>query len=370
MGILKTGYPMKQFNKFRGTRGFLSTWSRVVRFKYMIQDKAHHRARVLKFWSRHGIAAACDYAGRSKSTLYRWQTELNNANGRLEALNDKRTNEQQKRKRSVDPRIEEYIISERTKHPYYGKDKIRPDLEKYCKQWGISCPSVSTVGRIIKDLKKSGRLPGAVSYSLNGKTGKLNEKKPRQKTKKDRRKGYQPRHPGDLIEVDAVVYFINGVKRYLITAVDLKSNFAFSFAYRSLSSANARDFMKKLQQVAPCSLKRVQTDNGAEFAKHFAAYLKEQNIVHFHTYPRSPKMNSHVERFNRTLKEEFSNWHRRLLAYDLDRFNLELMDWMLWYNTERRHHSLGLVAPMSYIISTLQVQDSQVGWTNTFPCNL
>lgn len=355
---------MRQFNKFRGTKGFLSTWSRVVRFRDMISDKAHHRARVLSFWSKYGIEAACEYAERKQSTLYRWRAELRKRQGRLEALNDKRTNKKIKRKRIVDPRIEEYIIKTRIKHYRYGKEKLQKDLEELCSQWEIKTPSVSTVGRIIKDLKNKNRLPEVVRYSLNGKTGRLNERKPRKKAKKQRRKGYQPKKSGDLIEIDTVVYFINGIRRYIITAIDLESDFAFSFAYSHLSSSSGKDFVTKLEKACPFKIKRVQTDNGQEFAKYFASYLKERNITHFHTYPRSPKMNAHIERFNRTIKEEFSNWQRNTLAYDINRFNREMMDWLLWYNTERRHHSLGLVSPMSYIMSTLQVENSQVGWTN------
>jgi len=354
---------MRQFNKFRGTKGFLSTWSRVVRFRDMISDKAHHKARVLTFWSKYGIDAACEYAERKQSTLYRWRADLEATGGRLEALNDKRTNKKIKRKRIVDPRIEEYIIKTRTKHYRYGKEKLQKDLEELCPLWKIKAPSVSTVGRIIKDLKNKNRLPDTVRYSLNGKTGRLSERKPFKKAKKQRRKGYRPKESGDLVEIDTVVYFINGIKRYIITAIDLKSDFAFSFAYSHLSSSSGRDFMTKLEKAAPFNIKRVQTDNGQEFAKYFASYLKERNIIHFHIYPRSPKMNAHIERFNRTIKEEFSNWQRNLLAYDINRFNREMMDWLLWYNTERRHHSLGLVSPMSYIVSTLQVENSQVGWT-------
>ena len=31
---------MAYFNKFRGTKGFISTWERVIRFKYMISEIA------------------------------------------------------------------------------------------------------------------------------------------------------------------------------------------------------------------------------------------------------------------------------------------------------------------------------------------
>ena len=123
--------------------------------------------------------------------------------------------------------------------------------------------------------------------------------------------------------------------------------------------------MEKFKSVAPLSLTHVQTDNGSEFADHFETYLEDKGIVHFHSYPRSPKMNAEVERFNRTLSDAFISRNRYLLAYDIDAFNKKLMDWLLWYNTRRPHWSLGLVSPLRYIVSTLSAEESHMLWTGT-----
>jgi transposase InsO family protein len=47
-------------------------------------------------------------------------------------------------------------------------------------------------------------------------------------------------------------------------------------------------------------MEHVLTDNGSEFKKEFY----EQVNHHWHTYLRTPKMNAHCERFNRTLQDE------------------------------------------------------------------
>jgi putative transposase len=114
-------------------------------------------------------------------------------------------------------------------------------------------------------------------------------------------------------------------------------------------------------------LTHVQADNGSEFEKHFHLYLEKAGIVHFNTYPYSPKMNTEIERFNRTLSEAFIQWHRLLLAHDIDRFNELLIDWLLWYNTRRPHWTLGLVSPLRYIVGKLTAAESQMLWTDT--CN-
>jgi hypothetical protein len=43
---------MRMFNKFRGTKGFLSLWARIIRFRYMITEQATKRCEVLVFWEK------------------------------------------------------------------------------------------------------------------------------------------------------------------------------------------------------------------------------------------------------------------------------------------------------------------------------
>lgn len=123
--------------------------------------------------------------------------------------------------------------------------------------------------------------------------------------------------------------------------------------------------MRTFQAVAPLSLTHVQTDNGSEFAYHFETYCTDSGIIHFHAYPKSPKMQAEIERFNRTLSEAFIMKHRHLLAYDLEAFNHAMMDWLLWYNTRRPHWSLGLISPLRYICNKLTPQESHMCWTST-----
>ena len=95
------------------------------------------------------------------------------------------------------------------------------------------------------------------------------------------------------------------------------------------------------KSAAPLSLTRVQTDNGSEFADHFEAYCGKENIVHFHSYPRTPKMQSEIERFNRTLSDAFISRNRELLAYDINTFNEKMMDWLFLDNTKKTPLSPG-----------------------------
>ena len=345
---------MRIFNKFRGTKGFVSTWERVIRFRYMISEQAKERCRILAFWEKHGLEATKEAFKVSRPTLFRWQKALQEHLGKLEGLNKKSTVPKNKRRRVIPDAVKNFILNERKFDPHFSKDKLSALL----KQDNVADISASTVGRMLNDLKKRGILPKQSKLSYYANTDTFREKT-EIKRKKLRSKG----HTGGLVKADSIVRFTNGIKRYVVTAVDRETKFAFAYAYKNHSSDGASDFMEKFKKVAPLSLTHVQTDNGSEFAKHFEIFLEKNNVVHFHTYPRSPKMNAEIERFNRTLSDAFIQQNRMLLAYDIDTFNQKLIDWLLWYNTRRPHWSLGLISPLRYICNQLP-EKSHMWWTD------
>lgn len=347
---------MRIHSKISRTKGLVSVYNEALRFRDMITPHAEERARILSFWSSHGDAATQEAFTVSRATLFRWQKTLKASSGKLVALVPKSTAPKRKRRRVIPTSIEDLIVKERAMEKI-GKEKLAVLL----KEDGIATLSPSTVGRMIADLKKQGKLRNPKRLSLSGRMGRLLEKKPRKTRKKLRSKG----HTGTLAKADTIVRFTNGVKRYILTAIDLETEFAFAYAYTSHASKSAADFMRTFKDIAPLSLTHVQTDNGSEFADHFEAFCDEEGIVHFHSYPRSPKMNAEIERFNRTLSEAFIQKNRYLLAYSLDAFNKALMDWLLWYNTRRPHWSIGLLSPLRYIVRNLSVEESHMLWTST-----
>ena len=349
---------MRIFSDFKGVKGFVTLWERVIRFRYMITEDAKRRTEILAFWEKYGTKATEDAFKIRERTLFRWQKALLEGGGKLESLNKKSTAPKKKNKRVIPENIKALILKEREFDPRISKDK----LAVLIKEDGIGNQCASTVGRMLNDMKQRGELPYKIKYSLYGKTGNLIEKKPHKFKKKLRSKGYE----GMLVKADSIIRFHNGVKRYIVTALDTKTKFAFSFAYVSHSSDTTADFMAIFRKVSPVPVTHIQTDNGSEFADHFEMYIEKNGLTHFHTYPRSPKMNSEIERFNRTLSDAFISRNKHLLAYDIDEFNRKMMEWLLWYNTRRPHWSLGLVSPLRYIVSTLSTWDCQMLWTDTY----
>ncbi len=142
------------------------------------------------------------------------------------------------------------------------------------------------------------------------------------------------------IQMDSLHVFVKGIKRYIFTAIDLKTRFAFAYTYKSFASDNAKDFMEKLIKVMPFKIKAIQTDNGSEFAGNFEKYTQKLKILHFYNYPRDPQSNAYIERFNRTLEEHYIEWNTDTIV-NTKEFNYHLINYLLWYNTKKPHNGLG-----------------------------
>jgi len=321
----------------RNTKGFALAAASALKWRSM-RNKAEveRRVKILTFWKQHGLKATKDAFGVSRATLFRWQQVLDTSNGNISHLDPKSTAPIKRRARSMPSDLEQAIIHWRTTHPRIGGKKLVPLLKK---QGYIV--SVSYVNRCIHDLKQRGRLPKVTKLAFYARTGTHHE---RSKTtvKKQRR----PQKQG--LEVDTVVRHIDGRKRYTLTAVDVSGRFGYARTYTNHSSDSARDFLLRLIKIAPCTITEIQTDNGSEFAHHFHEACLSLGITHYHTYPRSPKMNAFIERFNRTLSEECFIYNRTQMRDDVAGFNSTLTEWLHWYNHDRPHEGLGLIAPMEY----------------------
>jgi len=323
----------------------------------MITKEAKQRLKILLFWKEYGLRATSDAYGAKRSTLYEWSKIYQGSDQKLESLNPRSQAPHHRRKRIIDCRIINEIKRLRFEIcPNMGKDKIKKDLDIFCKENNIQAISASTIGRIVKE-KKIYHHRQKISYN-----GTIKEAKRAKKLRKP--KEFIAKEKGDLIEIDTIVKFVWGMKRYIITAVDVKTRYSFAWAYEKHDSQSTRDFFKKLKTAFPYKIKAVQTDNGSEFHRFFLEYLEESNITHYWNYAGQPYRNGHIEKYNRTIQEEFIDWNEILLD-DINQFNHKLMDWLVWYNTKRYHWSLGLQSPIDCLLNTNQL--SRMCWTNTKP---
>jgi transposase InsO family protein len=335
---------MRITNINKGVVGSRTLQEHALRFAYMITQEAQQRAKILTFWNTHGLQATKDAYGVSHRTLFSWQKKLKDKNGKLEALNDGSRAPKTKRRRRYDYRVVEEIQRLRTKHPNLGEKKLHPLLKEYCDTISLVCPKPATIGRIIKD--KGGMR--TVPQKITG-TGRV---KPYTRQRVPRKpKDLFAHRPGHVVALDTVERFVHGIRRYIITCQDINSRFAFAWCTTSHASRAAEEFFEHWKRLFPFPTTFVLTDNGSEFKKHFTHRLGELQITHYRTYPRTPKMNAHIERFNRTIQEEFIDYHNALLL-ETDQFNTKLMDWLVWYNTKRVHHAFAnKLSPVQYLSS-------------------
>lgn len=331
----------------------------------MITEKAKYRIKVLAFWDKFGLEATTSAFPIKRRTLYYWKANFKKGEQKIEALNDKSRAPQTKRRRIWDSRIIEEIKRIRWQRPNLGKEKIYPLLSKFCSGININPPQPSTIGLLIKDLGGLRIYPQKVRH--NGQVVPLKRKKRLVKPK-----DFQVNYPGHLVALDTVEKHVFGSRRYIITFEDIYTRFGFAWATTSHASLAAKEFFGYCRQVFPFPIVFVLTDNGSEFMKCFAEELKRLHLTHYHTYPKTPKMNAHLERFNRTIQEEFVDYHAYELL-DVSRFNQKLIDWLIWYNTERVHYAFNnKLSPAQFMFnlprSTVNkmTEECKIGLTYTF----
>ncbi|MCL5675510.1 MAG: integrase core domain-containing protein [Patescibacteria group bacterium] len=326
--------------------------------QYSVSDVAKFRMKVLSFYDQFGFTATKEAYQVGRSTLFLWKRQLKKSGGSLMSLVPLSTKPKTTRKMLVDSKILEFIHNLRLHNGRFGKQKIKILLDAYCEKEGLPLVSASKVGRIINRNHWCYLKLGRVYHDASSQWAKT-----RIRRHKDRvSKNFKSKSPGELLQIDTIVRFDLGLKRYILTCLDVYSKFSFAFSYKGLSSAIALDFYQKLELVAPFKVKAVKTDNGLEFQKELDSYLKRKNITHYFSYPHTPKSNAFIERFNRTIQEEFVDSHTEELE-DIHSFNQKLINYLLYYNTVRPHQALGYLTPMAFMLK--EDLESKKYWTST-----
>jgi len=155
--------------------------------------------------------------------------------------------------------------------------------------------------------------------------------------------------PGELLAQDAFyVGYLKGVgKVYLQAVVDTYGSYAFGFLHTGklpvCSVAVLHNDVLPQYRKWRVPVKAVLTDNGREFCgtdNHpFELYLALNDIEHKRTKVRRPQSNGFVERFNRTVLDEFFRLKFRERFYEsVDSLQRDLNEWLIFYNNERPHH--------------------------------
>lgn len=355
---------MRIRSNLKGTRGFVTAYNRLIRFRYMVTETAKHRFKVLLHWEKYGMESTIDAFGITERTLWYWKQRFEKEK-KMEALNPQKRTPVQKRKRIWDPRILEEIKRLREEHPNLGAGKLYPLLLDFTDALGIPvCPKKVTIERLIHDMGGLRVYPKKITG-----TGRIVKVKRNKALRKP--KGFSAEYPGHCIALDTIEKQRNGKRMYVITAIDLYTRIAFAIGTRSHSSKTTAHFFVLILSLFPYPVHTILTDNGSEFKKHLTRLLNARGITHYRTYPRTPKMNAHCERFNGVLQTECIDHHTNLLFDDITHFNTKLTEYLLFYNTKRVHCAFkNKLAPIEvllqseYYVSQLS-GECKSGWGQT-----
>lgn len=154
--------------------------------------------------------------------------------------------------------------------------------------------------------------------------------------------------PGELLCQDTFhVGYIKGVGRvYLHVVVDSYGSCAFGFLHTSkrpeAAVAVVHNEVLPFYAAHHLPVGAILTDNGREFCgteNHpYELYLALNEIEHRRTQVRKPQTNGFVERFNRTVLDEFFRLAFRTKFYaSVEELQQDLDEWLVYYNQERPH---------------------------------
>jgi len=129
---------------------------------------------------------------------------------------------------------------------------------------------------------------------------------------------------------------------YVHSAVDAFSRLAYSEVHANEQAVTVMGFWQRATAFFSSygiDIERVLTDNGSCYRnKAFRRMLVESAIVHTYIRPYRPQTNGKVERFNRTLREEWA--YAR--AYRSEASRTRALDaWLHTYNHHRHHTAIG-----------------------------
>jgi transposase len=305
-------------------------------------DKAKIKLRAIELFESSGLEATqLAFPGISRRTIYRWRKKYFESGKKLKSLLPISTKPKSVREMVVPYQVLGFIKQLRKKYPRISKYKIKSFLDIFCEENNLSKYSVSWIGKVINRYK----------FFFNK---RYPVRRKRRSTRQFNRVKYCPKQKDinlGYLQLDGIKIFFDGYSYYFLSAIELKSRQSWAKRVKSLSGLSAKEFLEEILDEVGYQIHTIQTDNGSEFKGLFDQVIEGlENTNHVWSYPKSPKTNGYVERFNWTIQDEFINYEIDTATYDINKFDERLEDWMKYYNTIRPHQSLGYMTPNNYLV--------------------
>lgn len=159
--------------------------------------------------------------------------------------------------------------------------------------------------------------------------------------------------PGKLqMDVKYITPALSGLPYtcFLYAIIDIFSRFKLGVIYPDVNQDWSIAALQILLPVLPCNPDFIQTDNGLEFQTRFHQYVTEGlKWQHHYIHKSTPNENAVIERSFRTDEDEFFFWRLKQRPKDIFELNKLYSTYLVWYNEERIHLSLGLKTPYEVI---------------------
>jgi len=318
--------------------GVVTGTSRLARLQVELSKKARQRLKWFDYYNSHNHNArlTCRHFDVSPQTFYRWKKRYN---PRYPASLEERSHRPQHLRQPTYPlELATAVLKLREQYPRWGKDKLVILLHRD----GFNC-SASMVGRILHKLKERGVLREPIPNHISARKRRWQRPYAIRKPKE-----YVAKQPGDIVEVDTLdVRPLPGIALKHFTARDVISRWDVLEAHTRATSNTASGFIDVLLQRMPFPIRAIQVDGGSEFQDAFERECQKRGIKLFVLPPRSPKLNGHVERAQRTHTEEF--YEVTEANFEIRGLNQALLEWEKVYNTIRPHQALGYLTPQQFL---------------------
>ena len=286
------------------------------------------------------VTKTCKYFNISRKTFHKWNKRFTDSHSKLDSLLDESKSPINKRVWSVTKEEELNIINLRKQYIRMGKNKLKI-LYKNTYGKPISTWKIEIVIRrhnLFFDKKQHRKTI-------------LKKRRNRNKYLKGAKTLIHKMDKGSLSNIwhiDGIIINWYGINRVIFTAIHQTSKLAYSRVYSSKSSINAKDFLQRLMFIVNGNISIIHSDNGTEFEGVFNSACNLLNIQRVYSRPHTPKDNPSLERFNRTLQEEWLEITNTDLQ-DIPSTNTSLTEWLKFYNTKRPHQTLDYATPIDYI---------------------
>jgi len=298
--------------------------------KAELSEKAKQIIKIAEFGLKHGYKAATEAFNIKKSMYYEYVKLYKTCKANDLELEVKSKRPNNVRKSNWDKIIVRFIKNMRHDHANIGKDKIKYYLDLFCSKHQIKTVSTGTIQNIIN------------SYPNKLRTKKALIKAKRRENVLRKPAKYKAKYSGECRSLDSMEFRQGGKKLYVVVAQDEATNLMYARATNSHTSRSAKEILELAHNYLPWDkYSIILTDNGSEFGKDFAKYVKEKGAIHYHTYPKTPAQNARCERLNRTIQDEFMIKYENLLFDDINLFNKKLEKYLRWYNFDRVHARFG-----------------------------